>query len=54
MRPLALDSLAAAFRLVMGSEVDRAYNQVLRRRASGREEGITGTAARRHAEPVSG
>jgi DNA-binding transcriptional MerR regulator len=54
MRPLALDSLAAAFRLVMGSEVDRAYNQVLRRRAGGREEGAAGGAARRRAEPVSG
>ena len=33
IRPLALDSLAAAFRLAMGAEVDRAYGQVLRRRA---------------------
>ncbi|HEY2703690.1 MAG TPA: MerR family transcriptional regulator [Candidatus Dormibacteraeota bacterium] len=54
MRPLALDSLAAAFRLVMGAEVDRAYNQVLRRRAAGREEGASGGAGRRRAEPVSG
>jgi len=55
MRPLALDSLAAAFRLVMGAEVDRAYNQVRRRRAGGREEGAAaGGAARRRAEPVSG
>jgi DNA-binding transcriptional MerR regulator len=38
MRPLALDSLAAAFRLAMGEEVDRAYQQVLRRRAATREE----------------
>jgi DNA-binding transcriptional MerR regulator len=34
IRPLALDSLAAAFRLAMGAEVDRAYGQVLRRRAT--------------------
>jgi hypothetical protein len=38
----------------MGSEVDRAYNQVLRRRAGAREEGAAGSAARRSAEPVSG
>jgi DNA-binding transcriptional MerR regulator len=54
MRPLALDSLAAAFRLVMGAEVDRAYNQVRRRRAAGRADGAAGGTARRHAEPVSG
>jgi DNA-binding transcriptional MerR regulator len=51
VRPLALDSLVAAFRLAMGGEVDRAYQQVLRRRASGREEGGAG---RRRAHPVSG
>lgn len=49
MRPLALDSLAAAFRLAMGGEVDRAYQQVLRKRAAGREE-----TTRRRVQPVSG
>jgi DNA-binding transcriptional MerR regulator len=43
IRPLALDSLAAAFRLAMAAEVDRAYGQVLRNRASRRE--VAGVAA---------
>jgi DNA-binding transcriptional MerR regulator len=47
IRPLALDSLAAAFRLAMGVEVDRAYHQVLRRRAASREEATARPARRR-------
>lgn len=54
IRPLALDSLAAAFRLAMGVEVDRAYQQVLRRRAAGREEDGAARPSRRRAQPVSG
>jgi DNA-binding transcriptional MerR regulator len=50
IRPLALDSLAAAFRLAMGVEVDRAYHQVLRRRASTREE--ASRPSRRRMQPV--
>jgi DNA-binding transcriptional MerR regulator len=38
IRPLALDSLAALFRLAMSEEVERASVQVLRRRAEGRED----------------
>jgi DNA-binding transcriptional MerR regulator len=49
MRPLALDSLAAAFRLAMGVEVDRAYQKVLRRRVAARED-----PSRRKTQPVSG
>jgi DNA-binding transcriptional MerR regulator len=45
IRPLALDSLAAAFRLAMGAEVDRAYGQVLRRRAAHREAAPAAAAA---------
>jgi DNA-binding transcriptional MerR regulator len=51
MRPLALDSLAAAFRLAMGVEVDRAYQQVLRRRAATREDAAA-RASRRRMQPV--
>jgi DNA-binding transcriptional MerR regulator len=54
IRPLALDSLAAAFRLAMGVEVDRAYQQVLRRRAAGREETGTARPPRRRAQPAAG
>ena len=51
VRPLALDSLAAAFRLAMGEEVDRAYQQVLRRRAATRDEAAP-RAPRRRMQPV--
>jgi len=41
IRPLALDSLAALFRLAMAEEVERASAQVLRHRAEGRQDGGT-------------
>src|SRR5438105_10903289 len=51
IRPLALDSLAAAFRLAMGVEVDRAYQQVLRRRAAAREVAAS-RGSRSRVQPV--